>query len=173
MEKDEEVTEEEEPKKCQSKFLSGDKKGQICNKPAKYPGEKCGIHRSKKGKEKEVSVGASSERKLDVIELSDKVYVCNVKNSSKDTAAWKTFWITHTKLEYPKVCRAKDCAKTATATGHMYLRTEYEASKELPKHNYLVPICSHHNSSKYDTEFFLVKKTTVAVKILENKSIHK
>ena len=150
--------------------------GNVCGKAAKTTDGRCGNHRVRHSKKDgdSVSVGTSKERKLDVIALENKVYVCNVKGTSGDTGAWRPFWIKHTKKEYPKKCQAKDCELVANRTGHMYLRDEYEAAAKtgtLPKHNYLVPICPHHNSSVYDTKFFLVKKTTVAVKILENKNI--
>lgn len=117
-----------------------------------------------------ITKGTSAKRRVDTVHLSDgKTYVCNVKHSSKDTGNWKTFWLKHSgTVTYPKTCRAKDCERKATATGHMYLRDD----QENKKYNYLVPICAHHNSSKYDSTYFLVKKSTVAVKIHENKDIH-
>ena len=181
----EEITEEEEgegdvEKTCPAIIKSGDNKGKVCGKKAKYAG-KCGNHRTrtkvkKDDDDEETSIGVSHERKIDTLKLNGSTYVCNVKGSSKDPGAWKTFWSTHSGCAYPRTCMAKDCQKKATATGHMYLREEYELYAErgeLPKYNYLVPICSHHNSKVYDVTFFLLKKTTVAVKILENKSIHR
>ena len=117
------------------------------------------------------SVRNLKDRRLDLFELRNKgpkdrrVFVAC---SSKDKGAWKTFWEKHSGGEkYPKTCRVKDCDRTATCTGHMYMRSEWEAGER--KNNYLVPICSHHNSIKYDAPNFVeAKKTTVAVKILEN-----
>ena len=160
---------EQEEILCPAILKSGKRKGKICGLKAKYAGGWCGNHQ-KRGvltdDEETSSVGTSQLRKLDIVHLSEKVYVCNVKGSSKDTGNWKKFWEKHTNQEYPKTCRAKDCERKAKATGHMFLRDESK------KHNYLVPICSHHNSAKYDDNYFLLKKTTIAVKILENKNIH-
>lgn len=180
---EEEIPQKREITKCPTILKSGIRKNKPCNKPSKHNDGTCGIHYKKDLTKKDgaVSVGTSDARKLYAIPFGG-MYVCNVVNSSKDTGNWKAFWLKHSgEAEYPKTCRAKDCERTATATGHMYLRDEYEeaeSKKQLPKHNYLVPICSHHNSSVYDcgslttTKFFLLKKTTTSVKILENKNIH-
>jgi hypothetical protein len=158
---------------CHVLLKSGDRKGDPCHKKATYPGGVCGNHKKhgkKKEKEEEedeeTSVGASSTRCLDVVTLDTGVYVLGVNGSSVDKAAWKAFWIKHTKQEYPNKCRAKDCEMTATCTGHMYLRDD-----TLKRYNYLIPICSHHNGKEYDTKAFLLKKTKVAVKIRENPSV--
>lgn len=190
-------TKKREITKCPTILKSGLRKNKPCNKPSKHDDGTCGIHYKKDLTKKDgaVSVGTSDARKLYAVPFGG-MYVCNVVNSSKDTGNWKTFWLKHSgEDEYPKTCRAKDCERTATATGHMYLRDEYEEAatmhnnthnthnnthgKKLPKHNYLVPICSHHNSPVYDcktdnptTNFFVLKRTTIAVKILENKNIH-
>lgn len=163
---------------CSVTLESGDRQGKPCNKKASYPGGVCGHHKKhgisshkKLGKEEEedddeTSVGAASTRCLDVVTLDTGVYVLGVNGSSVDKAAWKTFWIKHAKQEYPDKCRAKDCEKNATCTGHMYRRDD-----PVKRYNYLIPICSHHNGKEYDTKAFLLKKTTVAVKIRENPSV--
>ncbi len=157
----------EEEKTCPVILKSGKRVGQPCGRKAKYDDGKCGNHH-KKVTDAICSVGTSDKRKVKVVELKSKVYVCGVTGSSKDTGNWKTFWEKHTDKKYPKTCRAKDCEKNATDTGHLYLRDDKDKT-----FNYLVPICSHHNSSKYDKTPFLLKKTAVAVKIYENKNIHK
>lgn len=134
---------------CQSIIKSGPKKGETCGR----------LHCSYHGKVKDV--------RFVKVKLLVKEYVRNVEGSSLDKKNWKKYWIKHTKEEYPRTCRAKDCEKDAKATGHMYVRDKDE------KYNYLIPICSHHNSSKYNEEYFLLKKNVKAVKILErgkNKS---
>jgi len=148
-----------------SKICKGIKKDKTkCMYKAKVDGF-CGIHAPKKDNR-----GTSKDRCKAVIVFDNKTYMAGVAGSSKDTGNWKSFWEKHSGegREYPKTCRIKDCVKKATCTGHMYLRSEWEAGDK--KHNYLVPICSHHNSIKYDApNFVLATKGTVAVKILENK----
>lgn len=167
-EEEEKKVEERKPTKCSAILKTGDRKGNACGRSVSFRDGRCGLHTQEKKKGEKVESGASDLRKLDVVECG-AVYVRNVHGSSKDKADWKDFWKRHTKQEFPRDCRAKDCQKRATCTGHMYLRDEEEArrSKDERKFNYLVPICSHHNSSKYDNEYFLLKKTTVAVKIYE------
>lgn len=130
----------EKENKCTKILKSGKRQGQECGR------SNCQYH---------------SKRSVEVVLLEKKIYVCNVEGSSKDKKNWKKFWMKHTKEEeYPKTCRAKDCEKTANATGHMFLRDQQDK-----KHNYLIPICSHHNSSKYNEDYFLLKKNVKAVKI--------
>jgi hypothetical protein len=117
-----------------------------------------------------VSHGVSANRLIAVVEVDNTFYVCNVKGSSRDKGAWKKFWLKHTTATYPRTCRAKDCERDATATGHMYWRDDPD---QIGHYNYLVPICSHHNSERYDSDkepirWFPLKKG-VAVKILENQ----
>lgn len=127
---------------------SGKRKGESCNRiNCQYHGEK---------------------RFIEVITLVKNVYVRNVEGSSTDKKNWKKYWIKHTKDEYPETCRAKDCVKKATATGHMYLR-----DVDNEKINYLIPICSHHNSCKYNAECFLLKKMVKAVKIKSRSDLIK
>lgn len=129
-----------EGEKCTKVLKTGKRKGEVCGRLH------CQYHHSK--------------RKGEVILLEKKIYVRNVEGSSIDKKNWKKFWEKHTGDEYPRTCRAKDCEKSAKATGHMFLRDQ-----EDKKHNYLIPICSHHNSCKYNEEFFLLKKNVKAVKI--------
>lgn len=146
------------------------KNGKPCKYKAKPGSDKCGIHGPKKDNQ-----GTGAQRSLGCIHFDhhQKTYMANVTGSSQDTGNWKTFWITHAEgAEYPQTCRFKDCERKATCTGHMYIREEWEegGGGGEKKYNYLVPICSHHNSVKYDApNFSLMKKTTIAVKILENK----
>ena len=117
-----------------------------------------------------VSHGVSTNRLIAVVNVDNTFYVCNVKGSSRDKGAWKKFWLKHTTATYPRTCRAKDCERDATATGHMYWRDDPD---KIGHYNYLVPICSHHNSERYDSDkepirWFPLKKG-VAVKILENQ----
>jgi hypothetical protein len=130
---------------CQSILQSGPKKGEICGRTH------CSYH------------GEVKDKRFVKVKLLEKaIYVRNVEGSSLDKKNWKKYWLKHTKEEeYPNTCRAKDCEKKAKATGHMYLRDKDE------KFNYLIPICSHHNSSKYNEEYFLLKKNVKVVKILE------
>jgi len=138
------------------------KNGKLCHYKAKEGG-KCGKHAAKRE-----NSGTGEIRSKGHVKFENHTYMANVSGSSKDKGAWKTFWEKHSGGEkYPKTCRVKDCERTATCTGHMYMRSEWEAGER--KNNYLVPICSHHNSIKYDAPNFVeAKKTTVAVKILEN-----
>ena len=110
--------------------------------------------------------GVGAKRCVGVIDVYNHTYMSGVIGSSKDTGAWKPFWIKHTKMAYPTVCRVKDCEKKVAATGHMYWRDDPEGHK----YNYLVPICSHHNSSKYDKVAVPLKKGH-AVKILQHPSV--
>lgn len=134
------------------------KNGKPCKNKAKYE-DKCGVHAPKRE-----NSGTGTHRCKGIEEFKN-TYMANVSGSSKDTGAWKTFWEKHSKQEFPKTCRFKDCERKATCTGHMYKRDD----KDGKKYNYLVPICSHHNSVKYNApNYQLAKKTTIAVKILEN-----
>merc|ERR1712093_283201 len=102
----------EEGKTCPVKLKSGKRVGQPCGRKAKYDDGKCGNHH-KKVTDAICAVGTSDKRKVKVVELKSKVYVCGVTGSSKDTGK-----------KYPKTCRAKDCEKNATDTGHLYLRDD-------------------------------------------------
>ena len=161
---------------CSVMLSSGKNQGKECTREGKYPGGVCGHHYAalkkksleENSSEEETSVGQSASRCLDVVEFPRGDYVLGVNGSSEDSGGWKAFWERHTKLEYPKTCRAKDCERKATCTGHMYLRDD-----AVKRYNYLIPICSHHNGKEYDTKAFLLKKTTVAVKIRENPIVKK
>lgn len=118
-----------------------------------------------------VRSGCSVDRFAGVMPVNNGTYVCNVTGSSKDKGNWKRFcarYLATVGEEYPKVCRVKDCQRKVTATGHMYWRD----CKGVPpegtwRYNYLVGICSHHNSAVYDTKYVPLKKG-YAVKIEEN-----
>jgi hypothetical protein len=127
----------EEQNKCTKILKSGSRKGQECGRI------KCQYH---------------NKRQVEVVIL-EKKYARNVEGSSVDKKNWKKFWTKHTQDEYPRTCRAKDCERLAKATGHLFIRDMDE------KYNYLVPICSHHNSCKYNEDYFLLKKNVKAVKI--------
>jgi len=177
---------------CDALLKSGPRKGLPCNNTIKTPANgKCGRHAPAPAPPKEkqeqndseetvssssdeeervvpnkTNSGTSIHRFVETVQLENAIYVCNVYGSSKDKGGWKEFYTKHAKVAFPNTCRAKDCEKKATATGHMYLRDD-----DNKKHNYLIPICAHHNSSRYDTTHFLLKKNVTAVKIRENPKI--
>lgn len=123
-----------------------------------------------------VRTGASRDRFVARVVLEGKVWVCNVTGSSKDKANWKEFYERYAQIKTPDTCRIKDCQRKVGATGHMYIREDADGVL----YNYLIPICSHHNSDKgldYDrvdprrTKWQEVKTqrgATIAVKIREN-----
>lgn len=130
--------------------------GKRCNYKAKPGSTLCGVH------------GTKVDREEERVDLPPHTYACNVAGSSKDKANWKTRWEKFSGEAYPKTCRVKDCERKASCTGHLYLRDEEAKGASHPA-NYLVPICSHHNSVKYNApNYFELKKTTVAVKINES-----
>ena len=123
---------------------------------------------AKKESDKTKDNGGSAERVVDIVKIDNKFYVCNVPGSSEDHAKWKPFWEKHTGRKQPASCQIKDCVKKVKATGHMYWRDD----EDDKTYNYLVPICSHHNSEVYDWKDKETKwqpcKAGLAVKIKES-----
>lgn len=109
--------------------------------------------------------GCSGARFVGTMPVDNAVYVCNVAGSSADKGSWKTFcsrYLATVGEEYPKVCRVKDCQRKVTATGHMYWR-DCKGAPDGWRYNYLAGICSHHNSSVYDTKYVPLKKGHVVI----------
>lgn len=87
--------------------------------------------------------------------------VLNVVGSSVDRRkAWLKFWEKQTGRSRGK-CTIYDCGDDATLGGHMHVRNK--------RRHFILPICSHHNTTLYDWEakgkWIETKKGVVAVSI--------
>lgn len=91
--------------------------------------------------------------------------VCNAVGTTcdKDPDGWINKWSEVTGRQ-PGKCAAAGCGKDGSNGGHVYMKGQ---SRDFC---YIVPICSHHNSKKYDdagfdTEWYSTKANTAFMRI--------